>query len=93
MSAVRSIRINEDLQNRVESFAHRRQRTVNFIIKEALQSYLETKEREEEVVQAAKEAWAEFQSTGQGAEWADVRQWIASWGGPEELPAPKCREL
>ncbi len=93
MSAVRSIRINEDLRSRLEAFASRHQRTPNFIINEALQSYLEMKEREEAVVEAAREAWAEFQATGQGVDWGDVREWIASWGDSSESPVPKCRKL
>jgi predicted transcriptional regulator len=56
---------------------------------EALQTYLEIQEREEAVVEAAKEAWAEFQAAGQGADWDEVRGWIASWSGPSEPPAPK----
>lgn len=93
MSAVRSIRINEDLRSRLEAFASRHQRTPNFIINEALQTYLEMKEQEEAVIEAAKEAWAEFQVTRQGADWGEVRDWIESWGGSDERPVSECRKL
>jgi predicted transcriptional regulator len=93
MSAVRSIRLSEDLQSRMEAFANRHQRTPNFVITEALKDYLETKEQEEVIVAAAKEAWAEFQATGRGVEWDEMREWIASWGSPSEKSVPQCREL
>lgn len=93
MSAVRSIRLNEDLQKRMESFARRHQRTPNFIINEALKDYLEIKEQEEAVVAAAKEAWAEFQTTGRGVDWNEMREWLASWGSTNESPVPQCRKL
>ncbi|GHV56623.1 hypothetical protein FACS189460_1740 [Deltaproteobacteria bacterium] len=93
MSAVRSIRIDEGLRGRLEAFAQRQRRTPNFIINEALQDYLEMKEREEDIIKAAKEAWAEFQVTGRGADWPEVRDWIDSWDGPEEQPEPECRKL
>jgi predicted transcriptional regulator len=93
MSAVRSIRINEDLRNRLEAFANRHKRTPNFVINEALQTYLEMWEREEAVIEAAKESWAEFQTTHQAADWGEVRDWSESWGGPSEAPEPQCRKL
>jgi predicted transcriptional regulator len=93
MSVVKSIRINEDLRCRLEAFASRHQRTSNFVINEALQLYLEMKEREDVLIEAAEESWAEYQTNHQAADGDEVLNWILSWGSPSESPAPKCRKL
>jgi hypothetical protein len=35
----------------------------------------------------------EFNRTGEGIPWDEVKAWMRSWGTPEELPAPKPRKL
>ena len=93
MSSVRSIRINEDLRSRLEAFANRHQRTPNFVINEALQTYLEMREQEEAVIEAAKEAWTEFKAERMGVGLSEVSEWLNSWGGPSEKPGPEFRKL
>lgn len=36
---------------------------------------------------------ADFERTGEGVPWEEVRAWMRSWGTPHELPAPKPRKL
>ena len=36
---------------------------------------------------------AEFERTGEGVPWDEVRAWVRSWGTPNELPPPKPRKL
>jgi hypothetical protein len=36
---------------------------------------------------------ADFQRTGEGIPWKEVRAWMKSWGKPNELPPPKPRKL
>jgi len=35
----------------------------------------------------------EFDRTGVGVPWEDVRAWMLSWGTENELPAPRPRKL
>jgi predicted transcriptional regulator len=35
----------------------------------------------------------EFNRTGEGIQWDEVKTWTQSWGTPEELPKPKPRKL
>ena len=37
--------------------------------------------------------WAEYQRTGEGVPWEEIRAWMQSWGTPEELPPPRPRKL
>lgn len=36
---------------------------------------------------------AEFNRTGEGVPWDEVRAWMKSWGTDHELPVPKPRKL
>jgi hypothetical protein len=38
-------------------------------------------------------AAADFERTGVGLAWDEVRAWMASWGTAEELPRPTPRKL
>jgi hypothetical protein len=36
---------------------------------------------------------AEFERSRRGVPWDEVKTWMLSWGGPNELPPPKPRKL
>jgi hypothetical protein len=36
---------------------------------------------------------AEFERTREGVPWDEVKNWLRSWGTPDELPTPKPRRL
>lgn len=38
-------------------------------------------------------AVADFERTGMGVPWEDVRDWMQSWGTANELPRPQSRKL
>jgi hypothetical protein len=46
-----------------------------------------------EVLQEDAQRLAEFERTRIGLPWHEVRAWMASWGTPNELPAPKPRRV
>lgn len=48
---------------------------------------------DEEAMNEALEASAEFERTGMGVPLDDVRAWMKSWGKRDELPPPTLRKL
>jgi len=38
-------------------------------------------------------ALADFEQTGRGVPWEEVRDWMKSWGTANELPRPQPRKL
>jgi len=36
---------------------------------------------------------ADFERSGEGVPWDEVRTWVRSWGKPNELPLPRPRKL
>ena len=37
--------------------------------------------------------FADFERTGEGVPWDEVKSWMRSWGTPDEVPPPKPRKL
>ena len=46
-----------------------------------------------EVLQEDARRLAEFERTRMGLPWDEVKAWMQSWGGPNELPTPKPPKL
>ena len=83
--SITSVRLPEDLSDRVEGLATKLQRSKSWIINEALRDYVERAEgdaqRWRETVKALDSVRAGKLIDGEA-----VDKWIASWGTDKELP-------
>ena len=86
--SITSVRLPEDLSDRVEGLATKLQRSKSWIINEALRDYVERAEgdaqRWHETVKALDSVRA-----GKLVDGEAVDKWIASWGTDKELPPPR----
>jgi predicted transcriptional regulator len=91
-SAVRSlsVKLDTDTRVRIEKLALIHRRTTHWMMREAIQQYVEREEKRENFRQDAIKAWDDFQATGLHATAEEVHAWLASWGTDDELPAPTC---
>lgn len=85
-----SVKLNDDMRTRIEHLATTRRRSAHWMMREAIQQYVEREEKHESFRQDALNAWEELQLTGQHANEAEVDDWLASWGTDDELPPPEC---
>lgn len=92
MASPTSIKLDDDLKERIQHLASARRRTAHWIMREAIAQYVEREEQRETFRQDALNAWDEFQATGHHAIAEEVDRWLASWGTENELPAPTCRK-
>lgn len=91
MAAVKSIKLDDDLKNRVESLAGAKRRSAHWVMREAIAEYVEREEQRETLRQDTLKAWEEYQDTGLHVPAAEVDAWLESWGTENEKPAPVCR--
>lgn len=88
MSTVTSVRLQDDLDESLEQLAGKLSRSKNWLINEAVRTYLETQTLQEQ-------RWAETIASlasvraGKVAEADEVHEWLDSWGSADELPPPK----
>jgi predicted transcriptional regulator len=92
MAKPTSIKLDEDLRDRVQHLAAARRRSSHWIMREAIAQYVEREEQRETLRQDTVRAWEEFEATGLHVAAEEVEKWLLSWGVEKELPAPKCHE-
>lgn len=87
-----SIKIDDELKNRVRDLANARRRSANWIMKEAIQQYVDREEAIESIQQEATESWIEFQETGLHITGQEASAWLRTWGTDEETEIPECHK-
>ncbi len=87
-----SVKLDPDTRTRIERLAEVRQRSTHWMMREAINQYVEREEKRESFNQDTLDAWQEYQETGLHATAAEVDAWLSSWGTENELPAPQCHK-
>lgn len=87
-----SLKIDDELKSRVQHLADARQRSPHWIMREAIQQYVEHEEARESFKQEALASWVTYQETGRHLAAPEIRSWLDTWGTPSEIGAPECHE-
>ena len=85
-SATFSLRLKPDTKKRLAKLAKASGRSSNFLISDAVESYVADQERMlAEIHQADRQV-----KSGHYIRREDMKAWLLSWGTEHELPPPKC---
>jgi predicted transcriptional regulator len=85
-SATLSVRLKPETKKRLAKLAEASGRSSNFLISDAVESYVADQER-----LMAETRLAERQAkSGHYVRHEDMKAWLLSWGTARELPPPKC---
>jgi|ERR1700733_8039462 predicted transcriptional regulator len=85
-SATLSIRLKPETKKRLAKLAEVSGRSSNFLISDAVESYVADQER---LLAEIRQADRQMKS-GHYVSNEDMRAWLLSWGTGHELPPPKC---
>jgi RHH-type transcriptional regulator, rel operon repressor / antitoxin RelB len=85
-SATLSIRLKSDTKKRLAKLAKASGRSSNFLIADAVESYVADQER---MLAELRQADRQVKS-GHYIRHQDMKAWLLSWGTDHELPSPKC---
>jgi RHH-type rel operon transcriptional repressor/antitoxin RelB len=80
-----TLRVEPEVKKRLEKLAKSTGRSRSFLAAEALSAYLDVNEWQ---VAGVKRAMASL-DRGEGVPHKEVADWVKSWGGKRERPAPK----
>jgi predicted transcriptional regulator len=83
-----SVRMPDDLLQRLDSAATRLRRSKGWIINDAVREYLEREDQRQRRDEGTREALAELEA-GQVIDGGEVLAWIDSWGSDEEREPPR----
>jgi predicted transcriptional regulator len=85
-SATFSIRLKPETKKRLGRLARESGRSANFLISDAVESYVADQER---ILAEIRQADRQVKS-GHYIRHEDMKAWLLSWGTDLELPPPKC---
>jgi predicted transcriptional regulator len=86
-----SLKLDETLKNRVQHLASARRRSAHWIMREAIQQYVEREEERESFRQDALRAWNAYQATGRHVTAEEADAWLAKMENGEDADLPKCQ--
>ena len=87
-----SIKLDDNLKARVQSLADSRERTAHWVMKKAIQDYVEREEKKVRFVEEALASWTSYKETGKHLSASEITGWLDTWGTLDEKEIPLCRD-
>ncbi len=88
MSTTLTVRIPDELAEKISKIAASTRRTKSFVAGEAMRSYVD---HELSIIEDIEAGLADIKA-GRVIPHEDVMRWLESWGTANELPAPRYRK-
>ena len=85
-----SLKLDTKMKARVQRLASARRRTPHWIMREAVEQYVEREEKREQLRQDALAAWNHYQITGLHLTAEEADAWLARLEAGENAPVPEC---
>ena len=85
-----SVKLDDDMKDRVRALAEQQQRSPHWIMREAIRQYVEREEVRASFAQEEREGWEEYRRTGLHLTLDEVNAWLETWGTPDEKGPPEC---
>ncbi|HHJ20527.1 MAG TPA: ribbon-helix-helix protein, CopG family [Gammaproteobacteria bacterium] len=85
-----SVKLDQDLKNRIQQLADARHRSAHGIMRKAIRSYVEREEKREAFKQDALHAWEAYQENGLHLTLEEADSWLAKLDVGEEAVLPEC---
>ena len=87
-----SIKLDDDLKNRIQHLADMQHRSAHWIMREAIRDYVEREEARASFKQEALASWTAYQETGRHLTGQEMRDWLNTWGADKAIKIPPCHE-
>ena len=87
-----AVKLDAATKARVKLLAEARKRSAHWLMREAIEQYVEREEKREAFRQDALRAWEEFQSSGEHVTAEKADQWLASVENGEDIDPPRSND-
>ena len=91
-SSTTSLKLDAELKDRVQRLAEARRRSPHWVMREAVEQYVNREERREQMRQEALAAWNHYQTTGLHVTAEEADHWLAKLEAGEDAQAPECHD-
>ncbi len=85
-----SLKLDKDLKERVQRIAQARRRTPHWIMREAIEQFVEREEKRDQFFKDGQAAWNQYKVNGWHASAAEAEAWLAKLEAGEQAEAPEC---
>lgn len=85
-----SVKLNQELKSRVQNLAALKQRSAHWVMREAIQAYVDREEKREALKQDALRAWKTYQENGLHLTEEEADNWLGKLEDGEDVEAPEC---
>ena len=89
-SSTTSLKLDETTKERVQRLASARRRSAHWLMREAIEQYVEREEKREEFRRGALDAWEEYQATGLHLTADEADDWLQRLEVGDDANAPEC---
>lgn len=90
MNPTTSIKLDPEMKDRLERIAERRRRAPHWLLREAVEQFVDREERRAAFLQDAVNAWEDFEATGLHLTSLEADQWLAALEAGEDIDPPAC---
>jgi predicted transcriptional regulator len=87
-----SLKLDAEIKARMQKLATARRRSSHWLMREAIEQYVEREERREELRRDALDAWADYQATGRHVTAEEADSWLAKLEAGEEIDPPSSHD-
>jgi predicted transcriptional regulator len=85
-----SLKLDTKTKDRVQRLASALRRSPHWVMREAIEQYLEREEKREQLRQDALAAWIHYQTTGLYVTAEEADAWLAKLEAGKDAVPPKC---
>lgn len=85
-----AVKLSPDVRARINRLAEARQRTAHWLMREAIEEYIEREEKRESFRQACLHAWNYYQDTGKHLSFEEADAWLARLEDGQDVEPPEC---
>ena len=86
-----SLKLDIKIKERLQRLAAARRRSPHWVMREAIEQYVEREEKREQFRQDALAAWTHYQTTGLHVTADEADSWLAKLEAGKQAAPPKCR--
>jgi predicted transcriptional regulator len=87
-----SLKLDVEIKERLQRLASARRRSPHWVMREAIEQYVEREEKQEQFRQDALAAWNHYQTTGLHATAEEADAWLAKLEAGKDAALPKCHD-
>ncbi len=84
-----SLKLEPDIKDRLKRLADARRRSAHWLMREAIEQYVDREEKREEFKRDALEAWEEYQATGLHVTGEEASDWLRKLAAGKRVKPPK----